>query len=132
MASFLVRALGLPAADPGPFIDISGSIHEADIDALVARGITFGCSMDHFCPDDPVTRGQMASFLTRALLLPIGPDLFSDDDGSPHEPDINALASAEITFGCGPSLFCPDTPVTRGQMAAFLHRALASDPAEPS
>ena len=131
MASFLVRALGLPATASGPFIDITGSVHEADIDALVAQGITFGCSVDHFCPDDPVTRGQMASFLTRALLLPVGPDLFVDDAGSLHEPDINALASSGITVGCGPSLFCPDAPVTRGQMAAFLHRALAPPPVEP-
>ena len=56
----------------------------------------------------------MASFLTRALLLPVGPDLFVDDAGSLHEPDINALASSGITVGCGPSLFCPDAPVTTG------------------
>jgi hypothetical protein len=130
MASFLVRALGLPAAPSGPFTDIAGSIHAADIDSLVAQSITFGCSADRFCPDDAVTRGQMASFLTRALLLPIGPDLFSDDEESPHESDINALAAAEITLGCGPALFCPQAPVTRGQMAAFLHRALAPDQVE--
>jgi hypothetical protein len=120
----------LPAAPSGPFTDIAGSIHAADIDSLVAQSITFGCSADRFCPDDSVTRGQMASFLTRALLLPIGPDLFSDDEESPHESDINALAAAEITLGCGPALFCPQAPVTRGQMAAFLHRALAPDQVE--
>ena len=131
MATFLVRALTLPPATSSQFIDITGSIHEADVNALVAQGITFGCAANRFCPDDPVTRGQMASFLVRALLLPIGPDLFTDDQGSPHEMDINALASSGITQGCGPSLFCPQAPVTRGQMAAFLHRALAPGQAEP-
>ena len=127
MASFLVRALGLPPATSDRFIDISGSIHEADIMSLVAAGITLGCAADRFCPVDAVTRGQMASFLARALLLPAGLDLFADDNGSPHEADINALASAGITLGCGPSAFCPQALVTRGQMAAFLHRALEPD-----
>jgi hypothetical protein len=35
-------------------------------------------------------------------------------------------ASAGITRGCTPVRFCPDDPVTRAQMAALLHRALAN------
>ena len=41
--------------------------------------------------------------------------------------EINWLAGEGITRGCNPpqnTLFCPDDPVTRGQMAAFLYRAL--------
>ena len=81
-----------------------------------------------YCPDDFVTRAQMAAFLVRAMGLPPGPERFSDDDGSIFEADIEALARAEITLGCNPplnSLFCPDALVTRGQMAAFLHRSAA-------
>ncbi len=37
---------------------------------------------------------------------------------------IEALASSSITSGCGGGNFCPDTPVTRAQMAVFLSRAL--------
>ena len=37
---------------------------------------------------------------------------------------IEALASSGITSGCGPTTFCPDAPVTRGQLAVFLSRAL--------
>ncbi len=37
---------------------------------------------------------------------------------------IEALAASRITSGCGGGNFCPDTPVTRGQMAVFLARAL--------
>jgi len=73
MASLLVRALSLPAASPTGFVDTAGSVHEADIDALAAARITLGCNPpanDHYCPTDPVTRAQMASFLTRALGLP--------------------------------------------------------------
>ena len=57
----------------GSFGDDDGSVHEADIEAIAAEGITRGCNPpqnDRFCPDDPVTRGQMAAFLVRALDLP--------------------------------------------------------------
>jgi hypothetical protein len=37
---------------------------------------------------------------------------------------IEALAGSRITAGCGDGNFCPDSPVTRGQMAVFLARAL--------
>ena len=52
---------------------------------------------------------------------------FVDDDGSVHEPDIELIAAAGITSGCNPptnSRYCPDGVVSRGQMAAFLVRAL--------
>ena len=54
-------------------------------------------------------------------------DRFVDDDGSVFEADIEALARAGITAGWNPPLndqYCPTKPVTRGQMAAFLVRAL--------
>ncbi|MCA1734994.1 MAG: PQQ-dependent sugar dehydrogenase, partial [Actinobacteria bacterium] len=123
MASFLVRAFSLPPASSDQFVDIAGSPHEADIDALVAFGITKGCDVDRYCPEMGVTRGQMASFLVRTFLLPAGPDLFTDDEDSVHEADINALAQAGITFGCEPTKFCPDDVVTRAEMAAFLFRS---------
>ena len=67
----------------------------------------------------------MASFLVRAFHLPAtSTDFFTDDEGSQHEGSINRLAAAGITGGCGPSTFCPRASVTRGQMAAFLHRAV--------
>jgi hypothetical protein len=37
---------------------------------------------------------------------------------------VEALAAAGITSGCGTGSFCPDSPVTRGQMAVFLAAAL--------
>jgi len=128
MAAFLTRALKLTApSGANTFTDDEGSIFESDIEALYAAGITVGCSPTKFCPDDPVTRGQMAAFLTRALKLtaPPGADTFTDDEGSIFENQIEAIYVADITVGCGPGVFCPDQPVTRGQMAAFLYRALS-------
>jgi hypothetical protein len=67
----------------------------------------------------------MASFLTRALALPASTqDAFGDDEGLMHEADINAVAAAGIAGGCAAGRYCPGSSVTRGQMAAFLHRAL--------
>jgi hypothetical protein len=39
------------------------------VEALYASGITAGCGNNNFCPDAPVTRGQMAVFLSAALGL---------------------------------------------------------------
>ena len=70
----------------------------------------------------------MAAFLSRALgYVDPGGDSFTDDDDSVFESPIEALAAAGVTRGCNPPAndrFCPGTSVTRGQMAAFLHRAL--------
>ena len=37
---------------------------------------------------------------------------------------VEALVAAGITGGCGGGLYCPEAPVTRGQMAVFLSVAL--------
>jgi hypothetical protein len=71
----------------------------------------------------------MASFLARALHLPpTATDHFSDDDGTTHEADINRIAEAGITSGCGGDNYCPDRNVTRAEMATFLVRALTLPP----
>jgi spore germination protein YaaH len=127
MASFLARALGLPASATDYFADDAGSVHEDDINRVAAAGITDGCSDGLYCPTQTVTREQMASFLARALELPASAtDFFTDDAGSIHEDDINRVAAAGITNGCSLGLYCPSGVVTREQMAAFLHRALGS------
>jgi len=40
------------------------------VEALAASGITAGCGGGNFCPNNPLTRGQMAVFLAKALGLP--------------------------------------------------------------
>jgi hypothetical protein len=132
MAAFIDRALGLSSSSIDFFGDDDGTTFEADINSLAAAGISRGCNPpvnDRYCPEDPVTRGQMAAFINRALgLSSSSTDFFLDDDGTTFEADINALAAAGVTRGCNPpenDRFCPEDPVTRGQMAAFLKRALA-------
>ena len=117
-------------AATGSFVDDDDSVHQADIESIAAAGITKGCNPpdnNRFCPDEPVTRAQMASFLARALDLPMAPaGRFTDVGDSVHADDIARLAGAGIIKGCNPPVndeFCPDEPVSRAQMASFLVRA---------
>ncbi|MDJ0663576.1 MAG: VanW family protein [Acidimicrobiia bacterium] len=131
-ASFLVRALGLPSSDVDQFLDDDESPHEGDINALVAAGITKGCDPPDntkFCPTRAVTRGEMAAFLVRAFGYESPPDVdtFTDDDYSVFEADIEALAAAGITKGCGEARFCPESAIKRSNLAVFLVRALGLD-----
>ncbi|MDJ0499200.1 MAG: S8 family serine peptidase [Acidimicrobiia bacterium] len=71
------------------------------------------------------SNGPSATFTTLNPLPPGGS--FTDDNGNVHEGNIEAIAFAGITRGCNPPIndkYCPDKNVTRGQMAAFLVRAL--------
>jgi hypothetical protein len=112
-------------APVAPFSDIAGHKFYTSIVWLAGSGITSGCGGDKFCPEGLVTRGQMASFLARALNLPPATkDHFGDDNGNKHEDNINRLAEAGITSGCGPDRFCPGGVVRRDQMASFLAKAL--------
>ena len=67
MASFLVRALDLPATNIDFFADDDTSPHEDNINRMAASGVTTGCGDGLFCGDDPVSRQHMAVFLYRAL-----------------------------------------------------------------
>ena len=108
------------------FHDI-GELTLADqIEALAFAGVTDGCERQRYCPAQPVTRGQMATFLARTFNQPpTDTDFFVDDEASSHEQGINRLARANTARRCSTTGFCPDDPVTRAQMAAFIPRALA-------
>ena len=71
MAAFLVRAFNIDRADEFGFVDIEGNTHADDIDALAAAAVTKGCATEpaRFCPDDYVSRAQMASLLNRARAI---------------------------------------------------------------
>ena len=124
MASFLARALKLSGTAPDAFTDDEQSIHEPNINLVAKAGIATGCAATKYCPTALVSREQMASFLARALKLAgSAPDAFTDDEQSIHEPNINLVAREGVATGCGNNKYCPTANVTRGQMAAFLHRA---------
>ena len=56
---------------------------------------------------------------------------FCDDENNVHTDSIEAIAEWGITQGCRTNGFCPDTEITRRQIAAFLHRAVTYITGEP-
>jgi hypothetical protein len=97
------------------------------VETVLHHEITSGCGEFVFCPDDPVTRAQMAVFLLVAahgsgFSPPECSGVFSDVPcpGGFAVDWIEELAAEGITGGCGGGKFCPNDPVTRGQMAVFL------------
>jgi|GEM_PF-1686794 len=95
MATFLTRAFEFEAAPSAGFTDGSDGSHSADIDALAAAGVTAGCSREplRYCPADPVTRAQMATFLGRAsglIELPASVRFTAVDDGWRHTCGLRA------------------------------------------
>jgi cytochrome c peroxidase len=130
MAVFLETALGRTGvACTGRFTDANaetvGPVFCGFIEGLAADGITGGCGGQNFCPNDPVTRGQMAVFMEAAIGNPPNAcaGRFADAAAHPFCGFIERLADDGITGGCGGDNFCPDLPVTRGQMAVFIASA---------
>ena len=131
MATFLARLIAaldepLPPTDGGQFVDVSGT-HANNIEALAAAGITQGTGDNRFSPGAPVSRAQMATFLTRiiehlGIELPQGDAPFEDIVGGVHAPAINALFAAGVVQGRTATLYNPRGEVTRAQMASFLMR----------
>lgn len=137
MAVFIQRALGNFSPNPSPsgmFTDVpANDPFRPFIEELYNDGITAGCQVNPlmYCPNAPVTRAQMAVFLLRAVYgrdyqpSPSPSGMFSDlDPADPFTPFIEQLYNEGITGGCSvnPLQYCPNDPVTRGQMAAFLVR----------
>ena len=127
ISAFVKRAFELPGSAVDYFVDDNSSIFEGDINAVAEAGVVRGCdppANTRYCPLLDVDRGAMAALLRRGLQLPASQtDHFTDDDSSIFEGDINALADAGITTGCGGGSFCPTRSVTRDEFAAMLFRS---------
>lgn len=87
--SFLWRYAGSPAASaPGSFTDVPPEVDYAQAVAwAVEAGITSGTSETTFSPDEPCTRGQIATFLYRCLNEAAGEKVYIPEDPEPRSPD---------------------------------------------
>ena len=109
---------------PGPFTDW--------VEQLAAEGVTGGCGVDVYCPQQSVTRAQMAVFLLKthegsAYTPPPAIGIFGDVPVGSFAADfVEDLYNRGITGGCSasPLLYCPTHPVLRQQMATLLVRIL--------
>ena len=126
------------------FLDVpQANPFHADVEKIFREGITTGCGNGSYCMNLSVTRAQMAAFLLRAehggsfMPLPCSPlpapfpaGFFADvpcpgpGGAGDFTNFIYQLARERITSGCSasPLKFCPQSPITRAQMAVFLLR----------
>ena len=139
VASIIAAVPAAAAAQQDVFSDVAEGVHKPAIDILGEMGLFEGtlCGEGMFCPGEPIKRSDVAVWLIRALgdeeLPAAGTTRFADVDADQWwAPHVERLAELEITVGCRqePLRYCPDTSVSRGQMASFLVRAFDLEPAE--
>jgi len=135
MAVFLLKGIHGASYTP-PAVGVSTGFTDVPTDywaaawikQLAAEGITGGCGPGVYCPDATVTRAQMAVFLLKAKngssYSPpaVGVSTGFGDVSIVYwaAPFIKQLVADGITSGCGGGNYCPDSDVTRAQMAVFL------------
>ncbi len=83
-----------------------------------------------FCPNDNVTREEMAAFIVRAVTGTTTPAIYNPTPyftdvptTNPFFPHIQKMKELGITTGCGTGLFCPTDTIPRWEMAIFMVRA---------
>jgi len=110
-----------------PFKDVPSSLASSGyINSAYREGIIQGFPDGTFRPKEIVTRGQMAIFLSRAFGMPAGKTV-NFKDMSPKVSSYNAvnqILAANITTGFPDNTFRPNEKLRRGQIAAFLSRAI--------
>ena len=142
MAAWVARILDQgepPAVASSRFADVTAmDWWRPHVERLAELGVVTGCGTDPltFCPDEPIERGQMATFLAKAFDLPAAERAGFADVAGDHAfaADINRITAARITAGCAvdPARFCPQRHVTRGETATLLARAIGVvDPPPP-
>jgi hypothetical protein len=135
MAIFIVRAVyngsdDFPYSQNPYFSDVTPSdFGFAWIQHMYELGITTGCASGLFCPNNTVTRAEMAIFLIRARY---GSATLFTSPTTPYFADVPAdsfgfswiqrLREDNITSGCSATDYCPSNPVDRGDMAIFVMR----------
>ena len=119
------------------FADIPPSASYFDAaNLMLLAGVTDGCvrssgpSTGLFCPNNNVTRQEIAAFIVRAVTGTLTPAIYNPvpyftdvPTTNPFFPHIQKLEELGITIGCGPGLFCPTDAILRWEMAIFMVRA---------
>jgi hypothetical protein len=129
MLPYIQGATCLTAVPTFPDVPVTSPFFHY-VETIFQLGITGGCTGGNYCPQNPVTRAQMAVFLIKskegaAYVPPQCAGIFGDVPcPSTFANWIEDLAGRGITGGCGNGNYCPDSTVTRKQMAPFLLKTL--------
>jgi hypothetical protein len=129
-----------PALVPGTsFTDLEDTVHREAIECLAWWDVVRGVTAATFGPDQPASRGAVATMLAGTLeaageVLPASPpDAFTDDSTSPHQLRINQLAALGVVEGFGAGTFRPTASISRAQLATLLVQVFEAviGPVEP-
>lgn len=110
-----------------PFKDLAGHWALAYVLPLYEQGIIKGMAPDRFMPDGKITRAQLATLLDRMLNFGLDdslPNPFKDNLPDYARRSILALQQHGVMQAFSDGTFRPNEPVTRAQLALYLHRAL--------
>lgn len=136
MAVYIERAIHGSAFNPGPlpltYSDTSTNFARYFIEALRIDKVTGGCTSAAYCPEKPISRGEMSVFLLRGRS---GPDYNPPAPTGTIWTDVSSsywaagwmeeLGTAFISAGCGGGYFCPTGLITRAQMAVLVQRTFS-------
>ncbi|RLQ96831.1 S-layer homology domain-containing protein [Falsibacillus albus] len=107
--------------------DITGITLEKEMRDMIAQGVIQGYSEGVYKPKNDVTRGEFATFISRALKLPDANSLTNFPDVAPDSKlaaGINSAAAAGLITGYGDKTFRPNDKITREQMANMIAGAM--------
>ncbi len=98
LVALLVVLTPLATFAANPFTDLTGSVHDPNIDLIYNAGITTGCVPNaQYCPKDTVTREQMASFLARTAGLGTNPPVVNAKTAQTATNATNAVNATNAT-----------------------------------
>jgi hypothetical protein len=123
--------MAVPAAGVAGFGDVEGDAYWAEaVQWMVDNDLTTGTSPTCFSPSAPVTRGQAAAFMWRMAgePNPASRHPFLDVVSGWQHDAVSWMVERGVTTGTAPRLYSPNDALTRGQLAALLHR-LDGEPA---
>lgn len=119
------------AAEAAAFPDVEGHWAEEIIQTLAAEGIINGCGDGKCHPDAPITRGQFATLIARAMKLTAenpAAKPFADITGHWAADYILALTEAGIILPADhEAAFEPDKEITRMEMIVMAVRAIEKE-----
>ncbi|PYF07589.1 S-layer homology domain-containing protein [Ureibacillus chungkukjangi] len=106
--------------------DVSGNYHEVGLRYLIEKGAYTPDANGKYNPNNTITRGQFASFLSKVLNLPAeNKKTFSDvSSNNKYYQDIRNAADAGIISGYEDGTFKPNANISRQHMALMLKNAL--------
>ncbi len=115
-----------PPSTTGAFTDVpSNHFAAASIEKLRARGIIAGCTSTTFCPNDKITRGQMATILARLMTSSFstsGVPAYTDVPAAIRD-DAREIVGRGVMESCSTGGFCHTGSVTRASIAVYAVRA---------